>query len=364
MWLRGRGFKLYPESPGDPDPHWGPKTARHLWSLTLLRDLSGRAAPSRALAGALDQAMAMADDTSRAYRLDWPPQQLSSCEDAYAAIRFGKADSAALGVVRQRTACVLGEALPGAPPAPHFGGAVGMRSEVAYGAAALLRAGGDTERRRAIGLADAVVRQIDAGGRLYSTVDSVAAIALMVELHAANIGGEGGAVEIDGERLSIPGAADRDGDARVIRCLEGVTAVEVTRMIEEDWDTRSAGLALVVSLTRGGAATRLLRTLDPVELVVRIERGYKPGDLCWVCLPDALSRVVGGGQVKRFSIDFRGKNELRIPLAATGVTLGPDGEQAPARFAVCVRNMFEEERGGSPGLLEVTVLPSLKPAGS
>jgi hypothetical protein len=364
MWLRGRGFKLYPESPGDPDRQWGPKTARHLWSLTLLRDRPGRAALSRALAGALDQGMAMADDTSRAYRVDWPPQQLSSCEDAYAAIRFGKADSAALGVVRQRTACVLREALPGAPPAPHFGGAVAMRSEVAYGAAALLRAGGDAERQRAIRLADAVVRQIDDSGRLYSTVDSVAAIALMVELHAANIGGDGGEVEIDGERLSTRSAADRDGDARAIRCLEGVTAVEVTRTIEEDWDTWSTGLALVVSLTKGGAPTRVLNALDSVELVVRIERGYKPGDVCWVCLPDALSWVVGGEQVKRFSIDFRGKSELRIPLAATGVTLGPDGEQASARFAVCVRNMFEEERGGNPGLLEVTVLPAVKPAGS
>jgi len=306
----------------------------------------------------------MADDTSRAYRLDWPPQQLSSCEDAYAAIRFGKADSAALGVVRQRTACVLGEPLPGAPPAPHFGGAVAMRSEVAYGAAALLRVGGDAERQRAIGLADAVVRQISAGGRLYSTVDSVAAIALMVELHAANIGGDGGAVEIDGEHLSTRSAADRVGDARTIRCLEGVTAVEVTRSIEEDWGAWSAGLSLAVYLTKGGAATRVLHAFEPVELVVRIERGYKPGDLCWVCLPDALSRVVGGGQVKCFSIDFRGKNELRIPLAATSVTLGPDGELAPARFAVCVRNMFEEERGGNPGLLEVTVLPPVKPAGS
>jgi hypothetical protein len=51
---------------------------------------------------------------------------------------------------------------------------------------------------------------------------------------------------------------------------------------------------------------------------------------------------------------------VRVSLAATGVTVGPTGESAPARFAVCVRNMFEEERGGNPGVLEVTVAP---PAG-
>ena len=91
-------------------------------------------------------------------------------------------------------------------------------------------------------------------------------------------------------------------------------------------------------------------------LVVKIESGYVPGDLCWVCLPDALSRVIGGGQVKRFSVDFKGKDEVRIPLAATAVTVNREGGEAPAHFAVCVRNMFEEERGGNPGALTVTVV--------
>jgi hypothetical protein len=140
--------------------------------------------------------------------------------------------------------------------------------------------------------------------------------------------------------------------------VEGVTAVEVTRLVEEDWGTFRGGLDVAVSLNRGGGPTRRLTALDAAELVVRIESGYKAGDLAWVCLPDALSRVVGGGQVKRFSVDFRGQDEVRIPLAATGITVGPNGQEAPARFAVCVRNMFEEERGGNPGFLEVTVAPS------
>ena len=61
--------------------------------------------------------------------------------------------------------------------------------------------------------------------------------------------------------------------------------------------------------------------------------------------------------MKRFAVDFAGQRKLRVSLAATGVTVGPNGESAPARFAVCVRNMFEEERGGNPGVLEVTVSP-------
>lgn len=64
--------------------------------------------------------------------------------------------------------------------------------------------------------------------------------------------------------------------------------------------------------------------------------------------------------MKRFSVDFQGRDEVRIPLAATGITVSREGKEAPAHFAVCVRNMFEEERGGNPGALTVTVLP---PAG-
>jgi hypothetical protein len=94
-----------------------------------------------------------------------------------------------------------------------------------------------------------------------------------------------------------------------------------------------------------------------VSLRVRLESGYKDGDLVWVCLPDALSRILGGGQVKRFSVDFEGRDEVVISLAATSVTVDRQGGIGPQRFAVCVRNMFEEERTGNPGLLDVTVMP-------
>jgi hypothetical protein len=351
MWLRGRGFKMYPESGSKPDTYWGPRAARYLWDLSLLRDLKGRAEPGRALGGAIEECLAMAADATQAYQLAWPPAKLSSCEDAYAALRFGKANGDALAFLRQRTASAV---IPLAPN-PHFGGRVAVRTETAYGAAALLRAGSAQDRQRAIGLTNAVVSELGPNGRLYSTVDSVAAIALMVELTAAGIVGASGTVEVDGERLTTANAIDRAGEIHSVRALEGLTAVEVTRLVEEDWDTFRAGLQIAVSLNRGGGATRRLNALDPVELVVRNESGYKAGDLCWVCLPDALSRVIGGGQVKRFSVDFRGADEVRIPLAATGVTVGPRGEEGAARFAVCVRNMFEEERGGSPGFLEVTV---------
>ena len=99
---------------------------------------------------------------------------------------------------------------------------------------------------------------------------------------------------------------------------------------------------------------------------------YEPGFIAHVCLPDALARIVGGGQVKRFSLDFCGKNELHVPLVAVGSTeLSAVGKKDELRqwwgmdkdkgigqaqhWAVIVRNMFKEEQVGNPGLLQIVV---------
>jgi hypothetical protein len=353
MWLRGRGFKMYPESSPEPNEYWGKLAARHLWSVGLLRSLRGPAAPGHALAKGLSELLTMAADTSRAHGLSWPPSPPRNCEEAYSAICYGPESGWASAI-----ALVKAQAGAGVARAP--GGAVGMRAESAYAAASLLRAGGPASRALALTLANTVVGSLGENGRLYSTVDSVAAIALMVELRAAQIVGGAGVVEIDGTRMSAREAIEHVGAIGEVRAVEGVAAVEVARVVEEDWDRFNAKLALRVALEKNGGPTRRVSALDAVDLVVKIETGYVPGDLCWVCLPDALSRVIGGGQVKRFSVDFQGKDEVRIPLAATSVTVSRDGGEAPAHFAVCVRNMFEEERGGSPGALTVTVLAATR----
>ncbi|APR87648.1 type II protein secretion system protein [Minicystis rosea] len=352
MWLRGRGFKMYPESTPEPSPYWSPLAARHLQNLALLRDLG----PSRALAAAIDEALAMAEDAMRAHGLEWPPRRITSCGDAYAAIRFGKDHGAALAFVRANA----GADLPAAPQNPWHGGAVAMRAEGAYAAAALIRGGNAADRSRALALANTVLKALGPTGRLYSTVDSVAAIALAAELSAAKVIGGTGLVEIDGARFTTVDAVAVTSPIRSVRAVDAVTAVEVTRLVEDDWGTFMGSLPIAVRMKKGDVATRKLQALDAVELEVTIEGGYKPGDLLWVCLPDALSRVVGGGQVKQFSVDFEGNSQVRVPLAATGVTLDRSGQPGLSRFAVCVRNMFEEERGGSPGYVDVSVAP---PAG-
>jgi len=60
-----------------------------------------------------------------------------------------------------------------------------------------------------------------------------------------------------------------------------------------------------------------------------------------------MSWLHGGGKVKQFTLVFEGRNELHIPLIVTSKI----GRQQ--HFALCVRNMFEEERVIMPGLLTV-----------
>ena len=348
LWLRGRGFKMYPESGPIPDATWGKLASRHLSCLAFLRDLRGPAAPSRALLQAIDEALAMAADTARAYDLAWPPTAPRTCEEAYATLCFAPeaAHAAALDLVQQR-----------ANASPNPAGSVGLRAESAYAAAALLRSGGPSSRGLALTLANAVIDCLGPSGRLYSTVDSIAAIALMIELRAAPLlGGDAGLLEINGARVTTTEALEYAGSIDEVSAIEGAVAVEIARVVEDDWDKFTSKLALRVAIEKNGSPTRRLDALAAVDLVVKLEAGYVPGDVCWVCLPDALSRIVGGGQAKRFSVDFNGQDEVRIPLAATGVTVNREGKEAPAHFAVCVRNMFEEERGGNPGPISVTVL--------
>lgn len=355
MWLKGRGFKIYPEWRDEPNTYYGPMAARYLWNLSLLEDVAGGKL-SPALARGVDDGLTMAGDTTAAYDIEWPPRKPKSAEDVYAALRFGKGapGSSLLGFAKTTAEGVTSNGSPA-------GGAVAKRAEAAYASASLLRGGGSSDRKLALACANVVVEAIGDEGRLYSTIDSVAAIALMAELSAARlIKGSAGDVEIDGKRTPASKAMEA-ASPRSIRAIDGAAAVEVTRIVEEDWEGLRGDVPMRVSLSKGGSARRQFSAGDAVDLLISLDTGYKPGDLVWVCLPDALSRVVGGGQVKRFSIDLEGKNQLSVSLAATGLTVDKDGTQAPQKFAVCLRNMFEEERASSVGLLDVTVGPSADP---
>lgn len=354
MWLKGRGFKMYPDYANEPHSYYGPKAARYLWNLSLLKDV-GRPSPS--LAQAIENGLMMAKDATAAYKLDWPPKNPNNCEEAYGAVRFGNnAQDQALRIARK-----YADNQQPASNDPYLMGAVGMRAEAAYAAATLFRVGTTADYVAALALANKVVKDLGENGRLYSTVDSVAAIALMSELQAAKIVSGTGKLEVNGQATTAKEAINTTEKIISIAALQGVIPVEVTRVVTEDWGQFSNGIQLRITLEKDGKFQPKVNIGDGLDLKVKLEGGYKVGDVLWVCLPEALSRVIGGGQVKKFSLDFAGKNELTVPLAATSMTVNREGEVSPQHFAVCVRNMFEEERTGSSDMLQVTVTP---PSGS
>jgi hypothetical protein len=320
-------------------------------------DLLRSVTPSRALVEAIDEALSMARDATTAYGMAFPPARGETTEDDYACVRF-LTDTRGRDEAVERTK----QWVAYAPPEPN---AVKFRTEASYAAATLLRGGGATAVADALRLANKVIADLGPEGRLYSTCDSVAAIALMAELHAAKIIGGGGSVRIEGQTMNVADAVAAGEVSEVAAIARsgsggadgGTVAVEVTRIVEEDWTRFSTAVPVTVLLTQRGRTTTTVKVGDAVDLTIRLDDGYTAGDLIWVALPDALSRVVGGGQVKRFSVDPAGHDEVTVSLAATGLTIDRNRGEAPQRFAVCVRNMFDEERAGNPGYLDVTVRP-------
>ncbi|MDZ4835886.1 MAG: hypothetical protein SGJ27_19075 [Candidatus Melainabacteria bacterium] len=356
MWMKGKGFKSYPHFPAQTDDYYGPKAARYLRNLSLLESNESKNSISKELKAAITSGLEMAEDAYKAYRLNWPPTLMANSEEAYNALCFtpGVDQTAALNLARAVDPN-MEQSMKAETVNPFLGRKVGARLEQAYAAAALLRKGTSSDLKLALKLANTIISQFNEQGRLYSTVDSVAAIALMTELQNAGITRGGGKVELNGKTFTSDDAIAETETIQTLKVLEGAVTIAVERTVEEDWTKFEAGVPLRISLEKDGAHTRAFTAGDTVDLVVTLEENYTMGDLLWVALPDALSRVIGGGQVKLFSLDFAGANELRVSLAATGTTDGTGGTLREQSLALCVRNMFNEERAGNPGLIKVSV---------
>src|SRR5262249_3419656 len=182
-------------------------------------------------------------------------------------------------------------------------------------------------------------------------------------------------VLVNDQEMPLSQALSYEGKVESVRCLTGLATVQVTAEVLEDWSAFARTIPVEVKLEKDGVVQSSFMVGDALDLVVRVPQ-YEPGLVVHVCLPDALARVVGGGQVKRFSLDFCGQHEVRIPLAAVSMTVLHGESDAPVRksllqwlglqkpdddgdhaqhWAVIVRNMFKEEAVGNPGLLEVVV---------
>lgn len=347
MFLPGRGFMMYPpeESGGnrEPNDYWGKLAARHLGDLSYLgassfQDLDGD------LSEALKELQVMGEDALKAYRMPLVPEKIESGRDAFQVVlKKGKKQNEALSYARnslQNQAAAAGK------------GQVLAREEKAYAAATLLAGGIQADLLTAIKAANDLTKDLDGEGRLYSTVDSAALICLLLGLKSAGIGAGGDArLKLDGREMSLAEAleAGATSEVHLVEVVQGAALVEVTSEVIEDWNSFRDTIPVSVELVRRNRKGQSVRLGDTLDLVVKL-REYIPGHLLHVCLPPSLSSLEGGGEVKKFSLDFTGRTELRLPLRATGFTVGK-GEH----WAVLVRNMFNEEQAGTPGLLVAQV---------
>ncbi len=384
MYLPKHGFCLYPPEEGGarkPDTHYAPSAVKNLLNLPSAERTGIK---QKALREVLDDIASMALDAASYYKIENPPKKISDCQAAYQVLtrstsRKDRDDAAAYA--RSHLTEHDGQTyveMPTNHSMPQFFGmAVSTRAETAYAAAALLATKEPADLPKAIAATNYLTAQLNAEGRLYSTVDTAACLALMLGLRESGVvtTAEGGRVQLNGQEMSLAEALASQEKVEVLRCIEGIVAAEMTSEVIEDWSAFKNTLPVKVHLERNGHVQEHFKAGDALDLVISVPR-YEPGLIAHICLPDALTRVVGGGQVKRFSLDFCEKNVLRVPLAAVSSTSLPQLKDAEAEhnlqhwlgipgnekavknvqhWAVIVRNMFKEEQVGNPGLLGVVV---------
>ncbi|MDF1663222.1 MAG: hypothetical protein P1V97_15710 [Planctomycetota bacterium] len=360
MWHRNKGFTMYPESKGI-DTYWGPKATVHLFEFEVLNGLRDL---SPALKIAVETALEMAKDTAAPYRIERFPGEANSPRDCYRILRsshsvdrvkehaFDKLKS--LFTVREMEIELAAQSR----------GKVEQRADLCYIAAALITSqkASREELAQCVSVTNRIMSSLDASGRLYSTVDSVALVALMSELNKAGLlSPDGSDVVINGAAMKSSQLATLKGEIETIQVAKGLLPLEVTKNTVQSWDSFESNLEFSLVLEKNGQPTRKLKIGDSVELVCKLSNGYKPGDILHVCLPPSLSRIYGGGQVKQFSVDFAGRSEVRVNLVATAVTVHRKGKKLGSQsYAAIVRNMFEEERIGNPGPLDIKVSPQVE----
>jgi len=336
MILPGGVFALYPGG-RYPNEYYSKLTVRYLWKLN---QLDGIPDISENLRQAAHQGLSLADQAAKVHKMQRIPMQIQNLEDAYIIASSGQETQKVRQFIENEID--FSDTTARLKKNQH---AVKNRKNLAYAAASLMAL---KEFKRGIKLANQVTRQFNEQGRLYSTEDSVAAIALMVELRKSGLITGETRLRVNGQEMTVKAATQWQDQVQSVNVLEGVAAIEITRLHEEDWSQFANNFPVKIEFR--DTQNRKIRQFKAgvrTDLIVSLPDGYQIGDLVHIALPACLSWIQGGGKVKQFTLDFEGKNELRIPLVVTSPI---EGQQ---HFAVCVRNMFEEERATSPGLLTI-----------
>jgi len=360
MYRPKEGFTIYPER-SKIYPSWSQKAACHLLSLG---DISNLPNCSQALRDAIKTAQKMAKDVLNEHSAPIVPEKIATCAEAYRAFTHGTPEDKSKAVAFARQALNVGR--NDISPHAQANGLVESREETAYAAAILCNSLQGDDLQRALKAGNWLTAQLNGEGRLYSTVDSRAAIALMVALQRAGVVSSSGTpqeVQINGVLMKLEDALNFTAPIEEVKsrggasvpAQNGVVAVEALVEREEDINAYGQTFPVNVKLERDGNSERTFRVGHALDLVVEVD-SYKPGLIAEVYLPACLAYIKAGAQLKRFSVDFAGASLLRIPVAAITPTKDEAGNPGIQHFAVVVRNMFNEEEISNPGPLSIQVL--------
>lgn len=334
MLRPGRGFAMYPNEDRISETY-SKLAVRHLWHLDQMKDIPDL---SVSLRSAIHKGLLLADQAAKAHQMERVPEHIRCVEDAHAAIIRGGDVASASRLIENLTDFSETEARL---RKRQYGTA--ERASMAYAAACLMAMG---DSGRGIKLANQVMRHFNEQGTLYSTRDSVAMIALMLQIEFSGLMKNTGRIRANGREMSVSEAANSDEPLKSVDVTEGIVAVEMTKILEEDWGDFAHAFPLKIGFRDpSGKKVRRFKIGNRVDLVVSLREGYQPGDILHIALPDCLLRTEGDVRLKRFTVDFEGGDDLRIPVLVTSKI---EGKQ---HFALCVRNMFREERATSPGIL-------------
>jgi hypothetical protein len=333
------GFKMYPESPNQPNDYWGKQAARNLYRMRLfIRD---RRLPSE-MYDLVSQAAGMGQTVVREYSLAQSPESIASCEDA-CMVMLGN-PSATRYAVEFVLKLVRGESAP----ALSNRGIVSRRAETAYAAAVLARDGQYLEK--AVALANTVIKDLNAQGRLHSPEDSLAALFMMGELSKMGIAASSGMgyVRINGQSMAVPEAVAYAGGITSVEAVGDAVMLQYTVQVTEDWFGYAAKIPVSAMVVADGRIAQTLHSgrEENATLVIQFPGGYRDGNLVHVALPQSVCVLEGGAQSFAVTRDPRGSDRIEIPLHVTGPSYAGVGTIGTSDVLVQVTNMFEEEDRG------------------
>ncbi len=351
MWVKGKGFNTYPDY-NTITPNWSATAGRRLANFKPLLEKSLEASVRKAVESLVE----MGEDVVKAHAgKDRTPAPM---EDAY----YEKKDSVVTAEIVNNLKATLTTA-----------SWYSNKSEAAFAAACLIRGG---KLDLGIELANAVAKSMGGtmGGGMHGSYEALAYMHMVDELKMAGVvsGSGSSKVRLDGETVSVKNAIGMS-DACVIEAVDCAVALKVNRIQKVDMTAHRGEIGMEIGLKTldvekgeqdtgsdsehgdGSRWDEISVQVTPaagslVRLHVKLTDGYKEGDVLCVVLPDSISRVIAGAKVKKFQMDFLGKDSIDVDLVCHAAT------EKPQSWAAVVRNMYDPARIGCTGLLTTQVI--------